>query len=242
MKNLEKYLSEFKGNKVLAVIFPHPDDETVATGGLLMIARKYGYRVVVIILTKGERGQMLINPMGKTTSEIRERELRLAVKRLGGDELIQMDFPDAGLKETVSKWKNEIDRQLGEINPGIVVTYDPSGMTGHPDHISLSLVMKELAKKRKIALFWTTMPEKIKEKVIPKSVWESVTVPTDYLNLGIILSVRKWWAVRAYRSQPMFSHFWPVPLIFLFLYVRSEWYHLVELDRKYQYKYIDFKV
>jgi LmbE family N-acetylglucosaminyl deacetylase len=164
MKNLEKYLSEFKGNKVLAVIFPHPDDETVATGGLLMIARKYGYRVVVIILTKGERGQMLINPMGKTTSEIRERELRLAVKRLGGDELIQMDFPDAGLKETVSKWKNEIDRQLGEINPGIVVTYDPSGMTGHPDHISLSLVMKELAKKRKIALFWTTMPEKIKEK------------------------------------------------------------------------------
>lgn len=38
-------------------VFPHPDDETMASGGLLLAAKRLGWKTVVVVLTKGGAGE-----------------------------------------------------------------------------------------------------------------------------------------------------------------------------------------
>lgn len=224
-------------------VYPHPDDETMAAGGILLLAKRLGWKTVVVCLTKGGAGKMLINPRGKSTKEIREKELQLAAKRLGVSEVILGDFQDGKLKETVDEWKPWVLEAIKKCQPGVVVTYDYSGMTGHPDHISLSMAVSEILRstKRPIKLFWTSMTGELRNRMVPESLWEYVSVPS--LELAMRRDIfQKWWAVRAHRSQPLFTHLLAIPLLFLFLKFPHEWYYEVDLTKDYPFKFIEFAI
>lgn len=136
----------------LLAIFAHPDDETFGCGGSLARAAAEGQRVVLVCATRGEAGEIsdpaLATP--ETLGEVRERELRCAASVLGIDEVIFLDYRDSGMAGTpenddprafINQRADAVVRRLVEIirreRPGAVITFDPSGGYGHPDHIAI---------------------------------------------------------------------------------------------------------
>lgn len=244
MTDVKNYLEKFAGNRVLMTVFPHPDDETLAAGGILLLAKELGWKTIVVCLTKGGAGKMLVNPHGRSTKEVREKELTKATKSLLVDEVEIGDFLDGKLRETKEEWKPWVLDIIKKYQPGIVVTYDRSGMTGHPDHISLSVGLGEVLDKVKErpTVLWTAFPETLRNRVIPESLWEYAAVPSLELNLGWHL-IRKWLAARAHKSQPLKpANLRWLPLLFLFFLYRFEWYHEVDFKKDYPFKFIDFKI
>ncbi|KKT72435.1 MAG: LmbE family protein [Candidatus Collierbacteria bacterium GW2011_GWB1_44_6] len=151
-------LLEIITNKKMLVVFPHPDDESVMAGGLIQRAMAGGYQVTVLTLTEGGRGKIHISGRGRSSAEIRRQEMASAMSRLGVSDWIMWKFDDGKLRRTM-RWRERLSKFVSETSPGLVVTYDLSGVSGHPDHISLSLeVFRTLKriKNKKIKLLWVS--------------------------------------------------------------------------------------
>ena len=136
-------------NTVLVVV-AHPDDESFSIGGTIARLTDEGHHVTVVCATRGEAGEIsdpaLATP--ETLGEVRERELREAMHALGVDDVRFLDFRDSGMEGTP---ENDDPRSLlqaepmevtmaltaimQEVYPDVVITWDPSGGYGHPDHI-----------------------------------------------------------------------------------------------------------
>lgn len=225
------------------VIYPHPDDETMAAGGLLLLAKKLGWRTIVVTLTVGEAGQNHLSKKEKALAHVRRDELEKATGILGVDKLVVGDFPDGKLKETREKWSKWIHEQIKIENPGLVVTYDHSGMTGHPDHISLSVdLFNSFKRGSRVKLLWNTVAERslYRRCFVHKDVVDIITKPDWELDLGWNW-IKKWKAAVAHRSQHLGKSM-PIPLWLVFFLFHKEWYHEVDLTRDYPYKYVEFKI
>ncbi|HEX6292405.1 MAG TPA: PIG-L family deacetylase [Herpetosiphonaceae bacterium] len=136
----------------LLAIFAHPDDEAFGSGGTLAYYARQGARVTLVCATRGEVGEIsdpaLANP--ETLGAVREMELRSAALALGIDDVRFLDHRDSGMAgtadnndprafvnvpaETVVEQVVQIMRQ---VQPQVVITFDPRGGYGHPDHIAI---------------------------------------------------------------------------------------------------------
>ena len=79
----------------MLVVSPHPDDESLAMGSLLASIRAAGRPVVLALLTDGG-GSHSSPRLGRSgLVRLRQRELREALRRLGGaEEIIALGHPD----------------------------------------------------------------------------------------------------------------------------------------------------
>jgi LmbE family N-acetylglucosaminyl deacetylase len=240
MKDLKKYLARKKYNRKLVVVFPHPDDEAFATGGLMLVAKKLGWETYVILLTKGGAGKIFINPNGMSAKQLREHEAKKSAKTLKVSKLLVGDFDDGNLKKDKERWSGWLKKQIKAINPSVVVTFDHSGITGHPDHISLSLGVKEVIASMKIKpdLFWITTPEKLKNKISGSELSKYISNPTHKLHLNSEI-INKFYAIYSHKSQKTIPF---SKLLFLLFMGRVEWYHKVDLEKDYPHKYVKFEI
>lgn len=123
-------------------VLAHPDDESLGTGGILAKYASEGVATHVVTATRGERGRFDdtgVSPGPAIVGRAREAELRAAATELGVREVAFLDYLDAQLdradpNEAVEKIANQIRR----VRPQVVVTFDPFGAYGHPDHIAIS--------------------------------------------------------------------------------------------------------
>lgn len=126
----------------LLCILAHPDDESMGLGGILARYADEGVATSVITATRGQRGWFGPadeNPGMEALGEIREAELMQAADLLGVTELIVLDYVDGELDQAdVSTITREIAAEIRRIRPHVVVTFDPTGAYGHPDHIAIS--------------------------------------------------------------------------------------------------------
>jgi N-acetyl-1-D-myo-inositol-2-amino-2-deoxy-alpha-D-glucopyranoside deacetylase len=81
-------MSLLDGVRTALVVHAHPDDETIASGGLLAELRARGARVVLVTATRGERGEIVAGTLDPELHEheladAREKELRGALEALG---------------------------------------------------------------------------------------------------------------------------------------------------------------
>ncbi len=126
----------------LMAILAHPDDESLATGGVLARYAAEGVETYLITATRGERGwfdEPEAYPGPEALGRIRAAELRAAAGVLGLQEVNFLDYMDGDLdqadpNEAISK----IVAHLRRVRPQVVVTFDPNGLYGHPDHIAIS--------------------------------------------------------------------------------------------------------
>ena len=123
-------------NRLLAV-FAHPDDESFAVGGTLAKYAAEGIEVVVVSATRGEAG--LPDADVARAGAIRESELRRAAAELGVSRVHLLDYrdgtlPDVDSHEAVSR----LVALLHELRPQVVITFGPDGISGHPDHVTVS--------------------------------------------------------------------------------------------------------
>ncbi len=244
MQNAKRILSKLP-KKTLVTVFPHPDDETMVAGGLLIVAKELGFRTVILSLTAGGAGKIFVHARGKSLKEVREMELRKAGKLMGVDEVRIGTFDDGRLRGGEQTWGHWVSEQLSEIDPGLVVTYDHSGFYGHPDHIALSLWLTEWYKKhqRETKMWYMSVPPEFREVTFIRGMSEVkryMVEPQIGLEYGWEW-IRKYLAARAHKSQGLGKGM-PVPLWMFMAKYRREWYHEVDCKRKYNYGYIDYEI
>jgi len=121
----------------LLAVFAHPDDESFAVGGTLAKYAAEGVRVVIISATRGEAG--IRGTKAAEAARIRELELRQAAAELGVSEVRFLGYrdgtlPDVDSREAVAR----LVALLRELRPQVVVTFGPDGISGHPDHVTVS--------------------------------------------------------------------------------------------------------
>jgi LmbE family N-acetylglucosaminyl deacetylase len=133
----------------------HPDDESIATGGVIAQAAKAGWRVVLVLATKGELGEVaegFLSP-GETLADRREQETARAAEILGIERVEYLGYLDSGMAGTPendepgSFWTADVDeaaerlaRILREEDAELLTIYDDNGVYGHPDHIQVHRV------------------------------------------------------------------------------------------------------
>jgi LmbE family N-acetylglucosaminyl deacetylase len=134
----------------LLAIFAHPDDETFATGGVMAMAARDGHQVWSICATNGdEGGEADEHGDHSMDPEIRRDELRCACRELGAAPPIFLEYRDSGMETWTPKpgafvladREEIIQRLMTEIRrlrPSVVLTFDPGGGYGHPDHRLIS--------------------------------------------------------------------------------------------------------
>ncbi|HVT32684.1 MAG TPA: PIG-L family deacetylase [Rhodanobacteraceae bacterium] len=141
----------------LLVFAPHPDDETLATGELIQLARQQGARVRVVFATDGdnnpwpqrwtERRWRIDAPARARWGARRRGEALAALARLGldADAARFLGWPDLGLTRLLERDDRAVDTLADEIRafaPTHVAM--PSLHDRHPDHGALR-VMADLA-------------------------------------------------------------------------------------------------
>lgn len=138
--------------KKILIVVAHPDDETFGFGGTIAKYAKEGVEIHVLCATRGESGQ------GKgDLAKIREQELLRASKILGVKKVEFLDFVDGTLcNNQYHEVAEKIKAKLEEFQPQVVLTFDQGGVSGHIDHIVMSMVTTFVVSRyfKKIKLFY----------------------------------------------------------------------------------------
>jgi LmbE family N-acetylglucosaminyl deacetylase len=80
----------------------HPDDESIATGGVMAKAAAEGHRVVLVVATKGENGEVAPGFLdeGETLGQRRVEETLACAKVLGVARTEFLGYVDSGMMGT----------------------------------------------------------------------------------------------------------------------------------------------
>jgi len=137
--------------KGLLSIFAHPDDESFGAGGTMALAAAAGNPVWVLCATNGDQGGRPgeVGVDHALDPEIRRAELACACKELGVNEPIFLGYRDSGMEGwgapegSLSRAPADevVERILAiirQLRPAVIVTFDPGGVYGHPDHTACS--------------------------------------------------------------------------------------------------------
>jgi len=138
----------------LVVFHAHPDDEAIATGGSMVRAHAEGHRVVLVIATGGEHGEVPDDlAPGETLADRRRTEVERSARALDVDRVVWLGYTDSGMTgweanlHEHSFWKADVDEAadrlttiLREERADVLTIYDWHGNYGHPDHIKVHQV------------------------------------------------------------------------------------------------------
>jgi LmbE family N-acetylglucosaminyl deacetylase len=128
----------------LLCVLAHPDDESLGTGGTLARYAAEGIETFVLTATRGERGRFgdgVPSPGPEIVGRTREAELRAAARTLGVREVTLLGYPDGGLERANRREiVQTVAGHIARIRPDVVITFDPDGAYGHPDHIAISQI------------------------------------------------------------------------------------------------------
>ena len=136
----------------ILAVFAHPDDEGFGAGGTLAMLVRRGHRVTLICATNGDVGEIsdpqLATP--DTLWQVRQEELRAAMQVTGISDLRFLNYRDSGMDGTAdndhpaSLYQADPEQVIGRLlavlqerQPDLVITHDPTGGYGHPDHITI---------------------------------------------------------------------------------------------------------
>ena len=139
----------------LVCFHAHPDDESIQTGGTMAKAASEGHRVVLVLATRGEHGEVddgVLEP-GETLRDRRTRETARSAEVLGVQRVVFLDYVDSGMMGTPendlpgSFWSAPVEEAaeklavvLREEQADVLTVYDSDGGYGHPDHIQVHRV------------------------------------------------------------------------------------------------------
>ena len=136
---------------ILLAVFAHPDDESFGPGGTLAKYAAEGAIVHVVIATDGNAGSVeenQYNPNGQSLSQVRATELSNAAVELGITTIWSLPYRDSGMRgspenqhsealiqQPIEQLTAEISEYITRLRPHVVMTHDPFGGYGHPDHV-----------------------------------------------------------------------------------------------------------
>ena len=144
----------------LVTFHAHPDDESIGAGGVMRKAADDGHRVVLVVATRGEHGEVQDGFLadGEQLWERRVIETQAAADILGVQRVEFLGYRDSGMMGEPTNdlpgsfWTAPVEDAaeklaaiLREENAGVLTSYDDNGGYGHPDHIQVHRVGKRAA-------------------------------------------------------------------------------------------------
>jgi LmbE family N-acetylglucosaminyl deacetylase len=139
----------------LVTFHAHPDDEAIATGGVMAKAKADGHRVVLVVATKGELGEVDegVLDAGEELADRRVVETNAAADILGVDRVEFLGYHDSGMMGEATNdtpgsfWSADVDEAATRLaalleaeQADVLTIYDERGNYGHPDHIQVHRV------------------------------------------------------------------------------------------------------
>jgi N-acetyl-1-D-myo-inositol-2-amino-2-deoxy-alpha-D-glucopyranoside deacetylase len=176
--------------KRLLLVHAHPDDESINNGATMAKYAADGAQVTLVTCTLGEEGEVIPPELAHlaadrddTLGTHRIGELAAAMAELGVTDHRFLGGPgryrDSGMMGVAQNqrpecfWQADLDEAAGhlvevirEVRPQVLVTYDPNGGYGHPDHIQAHRVAMRAAELtpdivRKV--YWNCIPRSVVE-------------------------------------------------------------------------------
>jgi LmbE family N-acetylglucosaminyl deacetylase len=167
------------------VIAPHPDDESIGSGGTICLHTQRKDRVVAVFLTSGELG--LDKLPREEAWRIREAEARKAAKILGLAEVFFLRKPDWYLNEHVAAAAAELRPIVQAERPDLI--YLPHPVEWHPDHQAALPILQT-------ALLRTKQSPALRGYEI----WTPLSEHDHVENISTVMN-QKLRAIRCHRSQ-----------------------------------------
>lgn len=113
--------------KNVLAVFAHPDDEAFGPGGTLALLAQKG-EVTLVCVTDGG-------------NENRIRELKDSAEIIGISEVVLLGYPDGSLNNAIyHQVADDIRKIADRVKPDILLTFEPRGISGHLDHIAVSMI------------------------------------------------------------------------------------------------------
>jgi N-acetyl-1-D-myo-inositol-2-amino-2-deoxy-alpha-D-glucopyranoside deacetylase len=174
-------------------VHAHPDDESIGTGATMAKYAAEGAHVTLVTCTLGEEGEIHVPELAQLEAAQADQlggyrigELAAACAALGVRDHRFLGgagrYRDSGMLGTPANehprcfWRADLDEAAGhlveiirEIRPQVLVTYDPNGFYGHPDHIQAHRVAMRAAERATAEgfgpqkIYWTAMPRSVLE-------------------------------------------------------------------------------
>ncbi len=186
----------------LLLVHAHPDDESINNGATMARYAAEGARVTLVTCTLGEEGEVIPPELARLTADrddalgpYRIGELDAAMRQLGVVDRRFLGgagrYRDSGMMGAAQNdrpgcfWQADLDEAAGhlvavirETRPQVLVTYDPDGGYGHPDHIKAHRVAMraadlaetpefrpELGESHRIGrIYWNCVPSPVVEE------------------------------------------------------------------------------
>lgn len=123
--------------KSLVCVFAHPDDEAMGPGGT--IAKFAAERdVYLICVTNGNASD---GSKSEELAKVRREELIKSAVILGVKSVDFLEYNDGELNNNLyHEIVEKIEEKVREYDPDTLLTFDINGVTGHLDHIAVSLI------------------------------------------------------------------------------------------------------
>jgi N-acetyl-1-D-myo-inositol-2-amino-2-deoxy-alpha-D-glucopyranoside deacetylase len=170
----------------LLLVHAHPDDEVTGTGATMAHYAASGAHVTLVTCTLGEEGEIHVPELAQLEAAQADQlggyrlvELSRACAALGVTDHRFLGGPgrfrDSGMMGLPTNdherafWRADVDAAaalllevIREIRPQVMITYDPNGFYGHPDHIQAHRVAMRAAElagdEGPQKIYWTAMP------------------------------------------------------------------------------------
>ncbi|MFI6641480.1 N-acetyl-1-D-myo-inositol-2-amino-2-deoxy-alpha-D-glucopyranoside deacetylase [Streptomyces sp. NPDC050504] len=178
----------------LLLVHAHPDDESINNGATMAKYAAEGALVTLVTCTLGEEGEVIPAELAHLAPDREDRlgpyrtgELAAAMKELGVTDHRFLGGPgryrDSGMmgaeqnRRPGAFWSADVDEAaahllevIREVRPQVLVTYDPEGGYGHPDHIQAHRVATRAAELAREAgagiekVYWNRVPRSVAEE------------------------------------------------------------------------------
>lgn len=153
----------------IVALHAHPDDEVLLTGGTIAWLAAEGHRVIIVMATNGEvwpdqhRGQRL-------------EKLRASAAILGAEKAVHLGYADSGAgpilfddppgrtrfaRADVDEAAEKLAGLLTDEHADLLLSYDPQGGYGHPDHVRVHQVGARAAELAGVRVVEATVPREL---------------------------------------------------------------------------------
>ncbi len=123
------------------VVFAHPDDAEIGSGGVIATWVAAGCEVAYVLCTNGDAGSADRTQAPAELARRRAEEQRAAADFMGVKHVVMLGYPDGELEDTRA-FLGDVVRAIRQHRPHTVFVHDPYRMKGfqHRDHRKAGIV------------------------------------------------------------------------------------------------------